>query len=82
MGQMRDSVSISSQLEEFMSQALILMQTRNKLDALYETEQLLSSYDELKFQILKLKMIHDSKLSDFDRQVVQRTLPDSAGSFD
>ena len=70
ISQMRDSSGMSTQLEEFIQQAVILMQSRNKLDALYETEQLVSSYDELKFQILKLKMIHDSKLSDFDRQVV------------
>ena len=48
----------SSPLDEFLQQAIFLLQSKNKLDALYESEQLMSSYDELKFQLLKLSMIH------------------------
>ena len=54
---MRDTEQ-SSPLDEFLQQAIFLLQSKNKLDALYESEQLMSSYDELKFQLLKLSMIH------------------------
>ena len=57
MQTMRDTEQ-SSPLDEFLQQAIFLLQSKNKLDALYESEQLMSSYDELKFQLLKLSMIH------------------------
>ena len=57
MQKMEDSGQ-SASLEEFLQQAIFLLQSKNKLDALYESEQLMSSYDELKLQLLKLSMIH------------------------
>jgi len=46
--------STSASFEEFLLQLLTLMQRREKLDTVFEPEQVMAAIDELKLQMLKL----------------------------
>ena len=65
-----------------MAQLYYIFQCKNKLDALYEPEQLEYSYDELKFQLLKLSLVYDSSLSKLEKATVQKCLPVGIDSFE
>lgn len=53
----------SAAFEEFLLQLLTLMQKRERLDSVFEQEQVLAAIDELKLQMLKLVALHVSTLS-------------------
>ena len=53
----------SGAFEEFMEQLLFLLRTKERMDTVYEQEQVLAAIDELKLQMLKLLMMHQASLS-------------------
>ena len=72
----------SAGFEEFLMQLVNLLQKREKLDSVYEHEQVLANIDELKLQLLKLLSMHVQSLSMREKEMVQRSLPDGFDSFD
>ena len=49
----------TASFEEFLLQLLAVMRKREKVDGIYEQEQLLGAIDELKLQMLRLLMMHE-----------------------
>jgi len=71
----------SGAFEEFLGQLLHLMRTRDKMDSVYEQEQVLSAIDELKLEMLKLLMM-EAGLSMHEKNLVQDSLPEGINSFE
>ena len=57
------------------------MRTRDKMDSLFEQEQVLSAIDELKLEMLKLLMMEGS-LSLHEKNLIQDSLPEGIKSFE
>ena len=72
----------SAGFEEFLMQLVNLLQKREKLDSVYEHEQVLANIDELKLQLLKLLSMHVQTLSVREKELVQGSLPGGFDSFD
>lgn len=71
----------SGAFEEFMGQLLHLMRTRDKMDSLFEQEQVLSAIDEVKLEMLKLLMMEPG-LSLHEKTLIQDALPKDIKSLD
>mmetsp|Transcript_18532 Transcript_18532/g.24891 ORF Transcript_18532/g.24891 Transcript_18532/m.24891 type:complete len:85 (-) Transcript_18532:2302-2556(-) len=63
-------------------QLVTFMQKREKLDSVYEQEQVLASIDELKLQLLKLLSMHVQSLSIHEKNLVSMSLPAGFSTFD
>ena len=71
----------TAKLEEFCTQLLHVLRKRESMDKVYEQEQVLASIDEIKLQMLKLVMVHDTSLDKLEKQIVKGCLPSNAKSF-
>lgn len=52
-----------------------------RIKSLYEPEQVSAGIDELRFQLCKLALLHDSTLSPSENKMVQQALPEKYESF-
>lgn len=52
-----------------------------KAQSVYEKEQISAALDELKFQLLKLHLMHETTLQGREKDLVQEALPSEATSF-
>lgn len=50
-------------LEKFIGQLYSLFESKRRLDLMHEPEQLAAGYDEFKFHLAKLNLMHDALLS-------------------
>ena len=73
--------SPSGAFEEFLVQLLHVMRIREKMDSVFEQEQVLSAIDELKLEMLKLLMM-EATLSIHEKNLVRESLPGDIKSFE
>ena len=70
----QDNMATSAAFGEFLRQLLNLLKKRERMDLMYEQEQVLAAIDELKLEALKLLMLHESTLSLNEKNLVATSL--------
>jgi hypothetical protein len=66
----------SGQFEKLIGQFYQLFESKRRLDLIYEPEQKAAAYDELKFHIMKLKLVYDALLSELEKEQLRTCLPE------
>ena len=66
----------TGEFEKFMTQFISLLECKRRVDILHEPEQLMAAYDELKFHLLKLDLMYNALLKQFDIDLVKKELKD------
>ena len=61
---------------------LAVLKKSDKLQEVFENEQVLIAVDEIKLQLLKLLTLHGGSLSVLEKQLVQKSLPTMYGSIE
>ena len=64
----------TGEFEKFMTQFISLLECKRRVDILHEPEQLMAAYDELKFHLLKLDLMYNALLKQFDIDLVNKEL--------
>ena len=64
----------TGEFEKFMTQFISLLECKRRVDILHEPEQLMAAYDELKFHLLKLDLMYNALLKQFDIDLVKKEL--------
>lgn len=59
-----------------------MLKKSDKLQEVFENEQVLIAVDEIKLQLLKLLTLHGGSLSVLEKQLVQKSLPTMYGSIE
>ena len=67
-------MATSAAFGEFLRQLLNLLKKRERMDLMYEQEQVLAAIDELKLEALKLLMLHESTPSLNEKNLVAASL--------
>jgi hypothetical protein len=73
--QQKDGGQMTGEVEKFMGQFLALFECKRKVDLMHEPERLDAGYDELKFHLMKLSLMHDALLSPLEVGQVDSCLP-------
>jgi len=80
--QEEEKTSNSGNFDNFIMQLYQVFQSKDKLEnQLFDEEQIDSKRDELKFQLLKLQLLEEIKLSKKERKIVRGSLPDEVKHF-
>ena len=61
-----------SNMESFLSQLLRFFESKESVEHLHEPEQRFSALEQLTFELLKLKLIHDTKLSGHQKIMIDK----------
>lgn len=64
-----------SLVETFMGQMLNFFNLKERVEHLHEPEQRITALDDLKLQLLKLDLVHESKLQQHHRAMLEQCLP-------
>lgn len=59
-----------------------MMRTKDRLDVVYEPEQIAAAKDEIKYQLLKLQVQFHSDLTAEESKLVEKCMPEGHESFD
>lgn len=74
-------LSTSAAFEEFMAQLMRVNIAKDKAQAAFEPSQIVGAGDELKYQLLKLHLMHETTLTSYERDLVTHSLPQGVDSF-
>jgi hypothetical protein len=72
----------SGELEKLIGQFYHTFDCKRRLDLLYEQEQKAAAFDELKFHIMKLKLVSEALLSKLEKEQLQACLPEGTSFED
>ena len=71
-----------SNMDLFLNRMLEYFAAKERADYLHEPDQVLAAQDDLKIQLLKLQLVHDTKLSKTQKMLVDNcAMQETAANF-
>ena len=70
-----------SQIENFLGHMLQFFNIKERVDGYHEPEQRITALNDLKYQLLKLSMVHDTQLESHHKLMLEANLPSDYSSF-
>jgi hypothetical protein len=76
-----DQAASSPGVQSFLASLTDLLETKERDEQLYEEAEIAASKSEIRFKLLKLSLIHDTTLSQMEKDTIVSLLPQDYTSF-